>query len=94
MKRFNLGDRQSSSVLASTDSLAEMIDIARSILDDDGPEGFEGLSLSIRDDISGRIQSYDDDQVLQALTALQPANTPVPLVTPRRRDAPIARTGF
>lgn len=71
MSRFNLADRQSSTVLFSSDSLDEMFEAVQSILRDDGLDGLNGMSLSVQSDESGEFDDYDDDEVMLTLHALR-----------------------
>lgn len=69
MSLFNLSDRQSSTVLLSSDSLDEVFAAVQSIVSDDGPSGLDGLSLSVQDSQSGEYDDFDDAEVLKTLQA-------------------------
>lgn len=71
MSRFNLSDRQSSTVIYMSDTLDEMFDVVQSILQDDGLAGLEGLSLSVRSEESGEFNDYDDEEIMLTLQALR-----------------------
>lgn len=71
MSRFNLADRQSSTVLYSTDSLDDMFEVVQSILHDDGLDGLNGMSLSVQNEESGEFDDYDDEEVMLTLQALR-----------------------
>ena len=86
MSRYNLANRQSSTILFSSDSLTDMFDVVQSILGDDGLDGLDGMSLSVRSEESGEFDDYNDDEVmltLQALRAKEWVESRHPKVEPR-----------
>lgn len=69
MTQFNLADRLSSTLVYATDSLDDMVEFVSAMVDDDGVEALDGLSLSMPSDTSSRYDSFADAQMLPALQA-------------------------
>lgn len=86
MSRYNLADRQSSTILFSSDSLQDVFNVVQSILGDDGLDGLDGMSLSVLSEDSGEFDDYDDEEImltLQALRAKEWVESHHPKVEPR-----------
>jgi hypothetical protein len=67
MSQFNLSDIQSSTLLLSSDSLDEVLDVVLSLIQTEGPDGLTGLTLSLQDPESNEFQDYDNEKILKAL---------------------------
>lgn len=69
MSQFNLSDIQSSTVLYTSDSVSEMTDVVRTLIDQDGSEALDGLSLSVRVHDSDEYMEFESREILHALTS-------------------------
>jgi hypothetical protein len=67
MSQFNLSDIQSSTLLLSSDSLDEVLDVVQSLIQAEGQDGVTGLTLSLQDPKSNGFLDYDNEEILTAL---------------------------
>lgn len=67
MSQFNLSDIQSSTLLMSSDSLDEVLEVVQSLIKTEGPDGLTGLTLSLQDLDSDEYVDYDNEEILTAL---------------------------
>ncbi len=67
MSRYNLADRDSSTLIYATDSLDDMFELVSTMVADDGTVALEGLSLSMQSGETEQFDSFADDQVMLAL---------------------------
>lgn len=71
MPRFNLADRESSTLIYATDSLEDMVAFVSTMLAEDGNEALDGLSLSMQRERSSRVDSFADEAMVEALHSYQ-----------------------
>jgi hypothetical protein len=80
MSRLGLADRDSSTLIYTTDSVEDMVAFMSTIVTEDGTDALDGLSLSVQRAASNRFHSFADAAMIEALNAYE---NPTPSTPPR-----------